>query len=438
MIILAVIASVVGLIALAFLFLTLFYVVVNPNQAHVVVFMGKGRKVYSPSKVSLEDQKNKELSKSYSTAYFYLPILMKRIIVSLENVKHEINEIILKDVNVAPFKCDITCWFKIQDPDLAAEKLDVDADGSIVESVRETLNAQIQGVARAAAMEQEVIDLMRNRKVFSDSVYKEVNGDLDDWGIQLVKLEIIDFSDTDESHVIKDYEKRREAVIESKTRIEVAEQTQLAEVKEAEARKLSEEARIHTQQEIQMKEVDMMQTVDTRKAEARIKVAEQLEKANDKEVKAKKTEIVGRASYEAEAAEIIAKGRAQAQVKEAEGQSQGITLLAKADAEKIRSLGKAEAEAVSHKAEAQQKFTDVSKDIEMAKIVADLEKSKYASMADSMSNAKLNIVSPDMNFMGFGAKEGAGLGALAEALQATAGVNISDLVSSIADKIEAK
>ena len=64
-------------------------------------------------------------------------------IVSLENVKHEINEIKLHDKMVAPFKCDITCWFKITNPELAAEKLDVDANGNIMESIKDTLNAQV-------------------------------------------------------------------------------------------------------------------------------------------------------------------------------------------------------------------------------------------------------------------------------------------------------
>lgn len=225
-----------GIIFLAIIIAINFYTVVEPNKAHVIVAFSSGRKIYHPSM----DKKK--------SAYFYIPMFMRRIIVSLENVKHEINNIELRDNKFAPFKCDITCWFKIANPDFAAEKLDVDKEGNIMDSIRETLNAQVQGVVRAAAMKQEIMELMQDRTTFGKSVFEEVNGDLDEWGVQLVKLEIIDFSDLDQTHVIKDYEARREAEISSVTRQTVAKNDQEAQVKEAEAKKISETAKIDANQ----------------------------------------------------------------------------------------------------------------------------------------------------------------------------------------------
>jgi flotillin len=427
----------VSILAVLFLFLIAhFYVVVKPNQAHVIV-SGRGRKVYSPSTVD---------GVAYPTSYIYIPILMQRIIVSLENVKHEINDIELRDLEVAPFKCDITCWFKITDPDLAAEKLDVDEDGNIMESIRHTLNAQVNGVARAVAMKQEVIDLMRNRKGFRDDVFEEVNGDLDDWGVQLVKLEIIDFKDGDNSHVLRDYELRREAFVEAETRKTVAQQNKEAEVEEADSKKLAETAKLESSEAIALREIDKEQQVGIRNEQARLEVAKAQDEANAQEVAAEKTKAVGKATYEAEAKEIVAAGEAKAEVKKSAGKADGRKLEAAADAEAVLVKGTAEADvaqkkgiaeatALEKKADAQKKFTDVSKDIEMAQIAADIEKTKYGAMAQALEKANIQIVSKDMSFMGFGANEGAGLGAMAKALEATSGISIPQLVNAVADQV---
>lgn len=442
--ILIIAGSIAGVLLLIALLALKFYVVVEPNKAHVVVTMGSGRKIYHPA---VEGAKS---------AYFYLPFLMQRIIVSLENVKHEINNIVLHDKNVAPFQCDITCWFKITDPQLAAEKLDVDEEGNIMTSIRETLNAQVQGVARNAAMQQEILDLMRDRMSFGESVFKTVNGDLDEWGVQLVKLEIIDFADAQGGHVIDDYEKRREAEINSATRQVVAVQDQVAKVKEAEAMKAAEQARIEASQIIEMRDIDRTQSVGIRQQEARLKVAVQADLANAKEVAAQKTKIVGEARYTAEAAVVKAEGEAQAKVKTSTGQAEAEVKLAEgrasavkveagaaaqatevkgtAEAEVIKLTGTAEALAVEKKADAQKKFTDASKEIELSKIAADIEKTKFNAMANAMQKADIQVISPDMSFMGFGAKEGAGIGALVGALKKSSGLDLGALVTALTQK----
>lgn len=437
-------AGAAGTLFLLVLIALKFYVVVEPNKAHVVVSMGGGRKIYHPAR---------EGSKS---AYFYLPFLMRRIIVSLENVKHEINEIELKDLKVAPFKCDITCWFRIENPELAAEKLDVDEDGNIMQSITETLNAQIQGVARSAAMGQEVIELMRNRQGFGAEVFKQVNGDLDEWGVQLVKLEIIDFKDVDNSHVIGDYEARREAEVASETRQIVALKEQEAKVKEADSKRISEKARIESEQEIQMKDIERQQKVGVREQEANILIATQQEQANAKQVEADKTKVIGEANYNAEAQVIVADGQSKSQAKLAEGQKQAKITIATgeaeavkldanaqaeatqkkgtASAEVIRKTGEAEAVATEKKADAQKKFTDASKDIELAKIAADIQKTQYTSMANALQKANIQIVGEDMKFMGFGVKEGAGIGSLVSALQKSSGIDFGKILETATSK----
>lgn len=423
----------VVLLLIAFFFFKSHYVVVDPNKAHVVVSRGGGRKIYHPSQAGSP------------SAYFYIPLIMRRIIVSLENVKQEIQGIELRDMNFAPFKCDIVCWFKISNPELAAEKLSVSADGDIVDAIQQTLSAQVQGVTRAAAMKQEILDLMKDRTKFGISIFGEVNGDLDEWGVQLVKLEIIDFSDIGESHVIADYEKRREAEIESTTRQAVAQQTQLAEVKEAEATNIANQAKIKADEEVKMRGIDRDQAVGTRQQLARVTVAEQAQKANAQEVEAEKAKVLGEAQYNADATVITAEGEAKARVKQSEGEknsqimtatgnASAIKLKAEADSEAINKTGTAEALVVEKKADAQKKYTDASKDIEMAKIAADIQKTMYISFSQALEKANLQIISPDMKFLGFGAEEGAGLGVMIENLQKKSGIDIQKVVEASLDQ----
>ena len=390
------------------------YTVVEPNKAHVVVSFGSGRHIYHPS------------MSGKKSAYFFIPMFMKRIIVSLENVKHEINEIELRDAHFAPFKCDITCWFKIENPDFAAEKLDVDRDGNIMNSIRETLNAQVQGVVRAASMKQEVMELMKDRTTFGESVFKEVNGDLDSWGIQLVKLEIIDFSDLNDTHVIRDYEARRESEISSMTRQTVAKNNQDAKVAEAIANKTSEVARINAEQEAQMRDIERNEATRIRDEAARLKVAETTEKANQMQVEAEKTKAVGQTKYEAEAKIALAEGEKTSRIKIAEGEAQANKARGIAQAEVVERTGTAEASAIEKKADAQKKFQDASKDIEMAKIAADIRKTQFTATAQALATAKIQIISKDMSFMGFGAEQGAGL----DVLLSNSGIDLNEAIKS--------
>ena len=127
------------------------YTIVDPNEAHIVVTMGSGRKVYSPH---VDKDGNK-----LSTAYFYFSSLMRRTILPLANVKLEIDKFSLKDSLVAPFFCEVVCWFRISEPDIAVEKLDIN-DGDFDDAVKQTLEAQVMGIARAAAMKQEILEIM--------------------------------------------------------------------------------------------------------------------------------------------------------------------------------------------------------------------------------------------------------------------------------------
>ena len=226
---LVIVGIVLGVIALTAFAALNAYTVVEPNKAHIVVIGKSGRKVYTPH-IDPDEA-------PHPTAYFFIPFLMKRIILPLNNVKMEIPQFELKDAKVAPFVCEAVCWFRIEKPEVAVEKIDVEEAGGFEAAVESTLEEQVKGITRAAAMKQEILEIMRDRISFGDYVVEEVNGALEEWGLEIVKLEIVDFSDVEGSKVITDYENMRKAQISSASRKEQAQQNRDAEIVEAASEK---------------------------------------------------------------------------------------------------------------------------------------------------------------------------------------------------------
>lgn len=424
------ILSVVIALLAVFFFLT--YTVVEPNKAHVVVFMGRGRKVFSPH--------TDEGAKKGSTSYFHIPFLMERTILPLTNVKMEIPSFELKDQQVAPFMCEVTCWFRILRPEVAVEKLDVSEGFEL--AVRDTLEEQVRGIARAAAMKQEILEIMRDRKTFGDGVEQEVNGALVEWGLELVKLEIVDFSDVTGSQVIRDYENMRKATIQANSRKVIAEQDKEATLVEAETKREAGVAMHVSEREVEKANVEKERQVLVAKEDANATVAKQRELANLKKVEAQRALEVGQANVtkqatieeaEGEAEAEYKRGKARADVKQAEGN---------AEAEVIRSKGLSEAEATDKKAEALKKYNEAGITLEQIKAYVEIEVAKYENLGQALANADINLVggTEGNSLFGFNldSQGGANLGQFITAMENTSGKSTEEIIDGIKNATKKK
>lgn len=438
------IVIVVGIIAVIVIFLIFFsltYTVVNPNEAHVVVVMNGGRKIYSPS---IQDG-NKQ-----NTAYFYIPFLMRRNILPLANVKMEIPKFDLKDQKVAPFICEVTCWFRVRSPDIAMEKLDI-RDGDFEGAVRSTLEELVRGIARASAMKQEILQIMSDRKTFGDVVQTEVNGSLKEWGLELVQLEIIDIYDDEGSTVIQDYEKMREATIRSTSRQMIASQNQQAEVAEANSQQVSGIARAKAEQEVQKTIVEKEKNIEITRQEAAKLIAAKRQEANKQSVEAERTLQVGNAQVikqalieeaDGKAQSVYKQGKAEADVVEAKGNAAAnvVKNTGIAEAEVIKEKGLAKAVSIDKEADALKKYNDAGITIETIRATVEVEKVKYQSIGEALKTANLNIVQGGVqDLFGFkvGPEQGAGIAQMVQAFAKTAGFeNISSLAKGLAKKTD--
>jgi flotillin len=413
-----------GVVLVLILSLLKCYTVVEPNKAHVVVFMGSGRKVYSPH---MADGIKKP------TSYFFIPMLMKRTILPLTNVKMEIDGFELTDANVAPFMCEVTCWFRIEQPEIAVEKLDIDE--TLETAVRGTLEELIRGISRASAMKQEVLDIMRDRKTFGDSVEKEVNGALEEWGLELVKLEIIDFSDPEGSSVIADYENMRKSEISSNSRKIVAAQNKDANVVEAESIKQSGVARAESDREVQKAEVEKNKQVLISQEQANQEVAMQRQLANVKKVEAERALTVGQATVQQQATVTLAEGEAKAVYTKGKASADVVQATGTAEAVVVESKGLAEAKAKDAMAEALKKYNDSGINLEKIKAYVDVQKTMYENLGMALQAAHINLVggAEGNSLFGFdlGSKGGAGLGQFIKSLEATTGLDAGQIIEKV-------
>ncbi len=420
-------AIILAVLALFVFFLST-YKVIGSNEAHVVVIMGSGRKIYSP--VPGEGVKAK-------TAYFYIPFLMKRYIMPLTNVKLNVDNIHLNDIQVAPFVCDVITWLHIAEPVKAAERLDFTKD--VFTGLHSDLTAIVQAVARAAAMKQEILDIMRDRATFSKGVSSEVDVVLKEWGVQLVNLEVNDIRDREGSEVISNYELQRKAQVESMTRIEVSKRDREAIEQEQDNKQKAEIATALSERAFTTAQIEKDAAIGIAMQDKEKAIAESMKVANQTKIEAHRVTEVGKEDVEKQATITRAEGEGEYIRIKGEKEANVITLTGSAEADAIRAKGLAEAEAKEKMAEALQKFNDAATGIEKIHAWKEVQKAYADAQGKMAANAEIKLVSSGEGGSIFGfpvnAKTGADLGQFLEGMEAE---QLKELATGVFKKKETK
>ena len=415
-----------GALLIAFvLFFLSTYKVIEPNEAHVITFMGGGRKTYCPKDV-IEKEKNDngEVSRTIihrkKTAYFYIPFLMKRMILPLTNVKMEISDIHLNDMQVAPFICDVITWINIENPIIASERLTEGANK--FQSLKEDLVNIVQAVARTTSMKQEILDILRDRETFSTAVFKEVEPLLEEWGVRLVNLEVNDIRDDESksSNVIKDYESIRKSEINSLSRQKTSEMEKKAIVVEQLNAKESAIATAEAQEKSQLADIAREESVQISNQKKEMSIAKAAELANFQKIEAHRTLEVGKAKVSKESAIETANGEAEAIRIKGEKESDVIKLKGIAEGSAIEAKGLAEATAKDAMAEALKKFNDAGISLEKLKAFIEVQTAKWKAYGMVAEKANIKIVNSGKGADLFGipmnAETGADLGQMLDGL----------------------
>lgn len=361
------------------------YKVVPPDEAHVRVMSNK-------QEVFMSDDNHK-------SGYWQIPFISVVQKVPLTNLNIFVKDIKLNDKNMAPFQCDINCFFNVSDPITAVKRTGITIEqarfeGSDIslDTLPEDFRAIIEGTIRGVATNQTLLDVYMKREILDKSVSAILSPLLPAWGLGLVDLEIRDIKDIQGSTIIADIERKIAAEISADARVKVAEQNARAQVTEAEQQKKAELEIAKNEEEWQKRRIEKERTVAIAEADKSNRAATELNKANTAIVAAEQKLIVGRAENE--------KLKIQ---KESEATKIQIGLLAEANANKINIEGSAtadiirktklaEAEGLDKLAIAQSKYNEAAINIESIKASRDVQLGYAKAYGEALSNADVKIV----------------------------------------------
>lgn len=166
------------------------------------------------------------------------------------------------DADRVPFLIDVTAFFRIYDPIVAAQRI------SDIKELKHQLALIVQGAVRKVLASDKIDNIMTQRSTFGQSFSEEVEGQLAEWGVQSIKnMELMDIRDSAKSNVISNIMAKQISAIERDSRIEVAQNQRLATVAEVENKRTAEISSVQAQQNIQLSREESEQKVGERAAE---------------------------------------------------------------------------------------------------------------------------------------------------------------------------
>lgn len=413
-----------GLVALGIIgFLTLWVVslrrVVPTNMVHIV----------QSAKTTTSYGSGKTNGNVYYQWPSFLPAIGVTVIeLPVSNFDLDLDGYMAYDIDRVPFSVDVTAFFRIEDTNLAAQRVES------YKELFEQLRAIVQGAVRTILASHKIDNIMLERSTFGEAFTNEVSEELKGWGVVPVKnMELMDIRDSADSKVIQNIMAKKKSFIEMESRKEVADNRKKAEIAEIEA---AQETDIRKQEAIQKvgqrtaekdKEVGIanekaVQDINEQKkitAEKNMAVL-QVEHVKSAEIN-KEVQIV-KAEEEKQAMIIKADGQLQETLKEAEGiKAEG---AARADAEKLMQLAPVEAQIVLAKEigenEGYQSYLVNIENIAAQKAIG-IEQAKALTKADVKVISNAGDVSSGMNSVMdlFTSKGGTNLGGMVEAFAQT-------------------
>lgn len=266
-----------------------------------------------------------------------------------------------------PFVLDVKAFFRIETPDLAAQRV------SSFQELKEQLKSILQGSIRTILASESIEKIMEGRAIFGEKFTTEVNQQLKEWGVTTVKsIELMDIRDARDSKVIDNIMAKKKSQIDMESRTEVAKNKNAAETAEIENQKQVDLNRQNAKKEVGIREAEVTKEVGIAKEKSTQSIHDEAKTTTEKKMAVQRVEEVQTAEIEkevqivqaeqnkavsvtnAEAAREVTVKNAEASRKEVELASLGKLDASKNDAEgvKVTSIAQAEATRVTMAAEA--------------------------------------------------------------------------------------
>ena len=380
--------------------------VVNPSEVHIVMRQ-RTTDVYGDADLIKAGSKDGQVSEYAGNVYYEVPSWVPKFGVSVRvlqsvNFPVNLNDYRAYDQDKVPFLVDVTAFFRIEDFRRAASRIVDD------KSLREHLSKVVQGAVRSILAKDKLEAIMVNRATYGQQFTEAVKENLKEWGIAPVQaVELMDVRDVPGEEVIENIMRRRKSGIEKESRMEVAQNQQLAreaEIKAEQAVALMEQEKLQTVGE---RTAEQQQKVGIAKEQAEQNIQEQKRITTEKEMEVLRVETVQKAEISKQETVINTEADQQRQaieaetaVKVAEKTKQAETIAAEqrvkvAEQDRQAAEFNAEAQLVQKKKEAEGKVAVAEADAKAVKMQGEAEGAKIKATrgAEAETEAQLNEAS---------------------------------------------
>lgn len=161
----------------------------------------------------------------------WLPIIgISTTIMPVSVFKLELQAYDAYDIGRVPFEVDIVAFFRIGDPNIAAQRV------SSFHELEEQLLFVMRGALRNILASEDIDKIMVERSSLGEMFTEAVDEQLKNWGVHSVKnIELMDIRDTGSNQVIHNIMEKKKSLIEMQSRTEVARNMKDAKVAEIQA-----------------------------------------------------------------------------------------------------------------------------------------------------------------------------------------------------------
>jgi flotillin len=316
----------VAFIVAAVLLAMLFRVVVSTNDVHIV----------QSAKRTMSYGKDQPSGNTYYKWPAWMPRIGIRVItlpVSVFDV--DLDGYAAYDKGRVPFVIDIMAFFRITDSNLAAQRV------STFEELKTQLQGILQGACRSILARSEIEEILEGRSTFGELFTKEVDHNLEQWGVQSVKqIELMDIRDAANSKVIANIMAKKSSLIERESRVAVADNQRAAQVAEIEAGQIVQVRQAEAAQLVGQRNADKDREVGISNQKAAQAIKEQEKVTTEKHMAVVQVQQVRQAEITRDVQVVQAEQQKRVMIVEAEGVKSQTVTLAEGNLEQAKLVAK--------------------------------------------------------------------------------------------------
>lgn len=290
-------------------------------------------------------------NKPSGNTYYAWPAWVPRFGITVTELPESNFQVTLNDYEAydgarLPFVVDVTAFFRIEQADLAAQR--VPSFGAL----QSDLKAVLQGAVRRILATNTLEEIMQARSTLGEQFTSEVQDQIAEWGVKPVKtIEFMDLRDSAKGNVIANIMAKEQSRIDKESRVSVAENHRTAELAEIDARRTVDVQRQDAEQLVGQRTAEKEKAVGISREESKQEVLTAALVTTERTMAVKSVEdvrsaeisrnvAVVKAEQDKDVAVVQAAAQKQTQVVRAEGEKEA--QVVKADGDRLAVVAKAE------------------------------------------------------------------------------------------------